>query len=103
MNNQEYLRFVEAELKRILQLIEKKNHDYTGGSNQPFKNVQLVELLDVTTTETGILVRLCDKIARLAHVMKKPAKVEETVEDTILDAIGYLLMLRAYLASKKTK
>lgn len=50
----------------------------------------------------GILVRLCDKIARISNLIdKKEAVKDETIEDTICDAIGYLGILRAWLIENK--
>lgn len=101
MNNEEYLQEVDKLLAKVQLLIAKKNHDYTGGSGNPFKNVQLVEQLGFAQTETGILVRLCDKIARLSHMLGKTTQVNETVEDSIEDALGYLIMLHVYLNQKQ--
>jgi len=44
------------------------------------------------------MVRILDKMARISNLMHKEAKVkDETVLDTIADAINYLAILLAWL------
>lgn len=74
-----------------LELMKLKNQDY-GGDTDPFRNFH-------TFGELGILVRLSDKMARLrTYCERGDLKVkDESVEDTILDAINYLVLLMGYI------
>lgn len=80
-----------------------KNHDYTGADQDPFKNFKAVESLKISTVEQGILVRLSDKFSRISGLLSGPeAKVkDESVFDTIQDAINYFAILHSYLKNKK--
>jgi hypothetical protein len=87
-----------------LELMRKKNHDYSGKSGkEPFANFTRSEAMGITTTEKGILVRLLDKISRLSSFCDSGEfKVDdEKLEDTIIDAINYNILLYAYIMSKK--
>lgn len=80
---------------RGLALMEKKNRDY-GGNTDPFKNFR-------TRGELGILIRLEDKLARLdSFIQTGQLHVkDESVEDTIIDGINYLVLLHAYIKEQK--
>jgi len=91
-----------------LDILEAKNHDYTGGDNisNPFKNFENVERLGIATVEQGILVRLSDKLNRLSGLLVNNVdnKVkDESIHDTISDSINYLAILDAYLKNKNNK
>jgi hypothetical protein len=77
-----------------------KNADYTGAGvdTDPFKNFKRAPDLAGVTVERGILVRLSDKLCRLSNILDGPVAVaDERVVDTIMDAINYLAILKAYL------
>ncbi len=88
------------EIRKIFQdgtsIIEKKNQDYAT-SDDPFKNFRSAEILSISV-EQAILIRTLDKMSRIGNCIKKDSTIviEETVEDTILDAINYLALLLAY-------
>lgn len=91
---------------KALDLMKKKNHDYSGKSGkEPFANFTRAEAMGITTTEKGMLVRLLDKMSRLSSFCDSGEfKVEdEKLEDTILDMINYSVLLYAYIESKKDK
>ena len=73
-----------------LELMQKKNHDYAS-EDDPYRNFR-------TFGELGILVRLSDKLARLRSWTEnqKLAVTDESVRDTVLDAINYLVLFEAY-------
>lgn len=77
-------------------ILEKKNNDYASLGN-PFKNFDYIEHLGIKS-EVGVLVRLNDKMMRISNLLQREAFVtNETVEDTINDAINYLAILKAIL------
>lgn len=102
MNHDEYFEYHEDICKRALEISKAKNSDYTGDNGNPFANLELVEAMGITSTEVGVLTRLSDKIARVNSFIKKGSyKVQdEKVEDTILDAINYLILLSAFMEKR---
>jgi len=81
----------------------KKNHDYGGSNNNPFANFLTSESITGVAAERGILVRLGDKFSRISTLLDKPGMVaDESVDDTIMDAINYLAILKALRAHRKT-
>lgn len=104
MNSEELFKIHERLCKESLELMIKKNHDYSGKSgNEPFANFTRAEAMGITTTEKGILVRMLDKMSRLSSFMdSKEFKVEdEKLEDTIKDMINYSVLLYAYMQDSK--
>lgn len=68
----------------IAKLVEKKNHDY----NNSFAKT-LAEYGD-----TAYFLRIEDKLSRLKSLSKKDAQVvEESIEDTLKDIVGYTLLM----------
>ena|SRR3990167_1220373 len=97
-NQDDFLRDLQESFDTCINIAEKKNTDYASKENDPFRNFRTVELLGLCSTQAGIVVRLSDKLARICNLLdKKPEVVSESLEDTILDAINYLAILRAYL------
>jgi hypothetical protein len=78
---QELIREVCDEIREFLL---QKNRAYGNSALQP------VRVFSRATTEEQILVRLDDKLSRLARGSG------EIPEDTILDLIGYLILLRVH-------
>jgi hypothetical protein len=77
-----------------------KNNDYGGSNNDPFANFRNSTIAGVSV-EKGILVRLMDKMSRISTLLDKEAMVkDETIADTIEDAINYLAIMKAYINLK---
>lgn len=76
-----------------LDIVKKKNADYAVSSD-PFLNFRNASVVGVTP-ERAILVRIMDKISRISNLIDKQADVkDETIQDTIHDAINYLAILK---------
>ena len=75
--------------------MQKKNADYAGNSN-PYANFLNSKVVGVSP-QKGILVRLMDKMSRIGNLIegKNPMVKDETVDDTIDDAINYLVILKS--------
>ncbi len=101
VNRTELLQIHSEVCNKARRLMERKNHDYSGGDNQedPFLNFTRVEKLGITTTEQGFLVRMTDKMSRLSTYadLGRLEVGDETVEDTLLDLVNYSVLLAAYL------
>lgn len=102
MNRTQLLAHMKDSFDAGLAIVEKKNHDYTGGgeNNDAFLNFRYAELVGVPV-DRAILVRMTDKLARISSLLDQEAMVEdERLEDTLLDLINYAAILKAYLATK---
>lgn len=103
MNQGQFLANIEQTFKTCLDTAKKKNQDYAG-DHDPFNNFNRVESFNICSVEQGILVRITDKIARVSNLItsdKAPAVLDESIDDTLLDAINYLAILKAYRDSQK--
>ena len=88
----------DAIIKKAKFLCDNKNIDYAQ-TQEPFSNFEMVESLKICDTPTGILVRISDKIARIANLLKRNGKMaikDEKLEDTMLDLINYSIILLSY-------
>lgn len=98
-----YLALVDKELAAIRDVIERKNNDYTGASEDPFANFRVTEALGLSDARTGVLIRMVDKIQRLkTFIAKGELKVTgESAQDAARDIIGYSLVLLGMLEQRK--
>lgn len=76
------------------ELVKRKNANYAGGDEDgnAFKNFDMIEELTngKVTREIGLLVRMTDKLARLATLMTgTPDEVGESIDDTLNDLANY--------------
>lgn len=100
MNKQEFIESIKNSYETGLEIIKVKNADYANSEN-PFKNFESADIVGVNV-DRAILVRILDKLSRVSNLLEKPAEVKnEAIEDTILDAINYLAILKAHLESTK--
>lgn len=105
MNQSEFFQSIEETFSTCLETAKKKNQDYAGDKD-PFANFSRVETFGICTVEQGVLVRITDKLARVSNLIcsgKNPAVADESVDDTLLDAINYLAILKAYRDSKRSE
>ena len=88
--------------RRALVIMQHKSADYATGSD-PFANFKRGEILGFTSAETGLMLRVVDKISRISTFLQKgELKVgNETVEDSIIDVINYMVLLHGMLADKE--
>lgn len=102
MTPKDLIDHASATFARCVDVMKKKNSDYSGHEENAFRNFMLVEQMGISSVEAGIAVRLSDKFSRLTNLLRKdPAVVEEKLEDTIEDAINYLVILHAYVSDKR--
>lgn len=100
MNRTKFLHQIAKNFLKGEQLILNKNQDYSS-SEDPFANFRAAEWLGLTI-EQGILLRLSDKMMRINNLLSRPQNVnDESIEDTLLDAINYNNILLTYIQSKK--
>lgn len=100
MNHEQFIASIEKTYRIGVALIKKKNPDYAKGDN-PFSNFEFSNVVGVDVPH-AILVRVCDKLARIENLLnKEPKVVEEKLEDTLLDCCNYLAILKAYLEDRR--
>lgn len=83
---------------RAIPVVAQRNAAYAGGGDV-FGNLNLIETLSSgdIRTETGIVIRMGDKVSRLYSLTARNApENDESLEDTLVDLLGYsaLLLLR---------
>jgi hypothetical protein len=97
----DFLNRLRALYENNLAIAERKNADYSN-ERDPFQNFRVCESLGIPA-EVGILVRMSDKMSRIANLIK-PGRIaqvkDESVLDTLSDLANYAMILRAYIEQK---
>jgi len=82
-----------------LEIARRKNADYSN-TNDPFQNFRVSEALGIPA-EKAIIVRMSDKLMRIANLIGRERQVaDETIGDTLSDLANYSMILRMYLEQK---
>ena len=104
MTRDELLQIHKELCTRSCELMKKKSEDYATGSD-PFANFKRGEVLGFATCEEGLMLRVVDKISRISTFLKRgQLNVEnESVEDSIMDIINYMVLLQGMLVDKARK
>lgn len=102
MSREDLVIFAETFFAKNVEIMKRKNADYSGSGPDPFANFRSIELLGITDTETGFLTRMMDKLLRINNIIKsgKTAVLDEQVEDTLSDLANYAMLMAAYLKTK---
>lgn len=87
---------------RACDILAKKNADY-GDGDDCFGNLRLCDQMRICSMEKGILIRMSDKIRRIANMLERNAEVDESIEDNLLDTINYCVLLMAARAERAEK
>lgn len=84
------------------ELMKKKNHDYAYGDD-PYANFKKTEYFNLASTESGIVIRILDKISRISTFINSGTlKTDnESFTDAVVDVINYMVLLHSYLKDKK--
>lgn len=96
MTKEEYMKFHSDACSKLVEITKKKNSDYTGKTDDPFKNFR-------RRGEYGFLVRMDDKLSRLESFIEKGSfeVSDESFEDTCLDLANYAILLAGFMIDKK--
>lgn len=96
MNREVLFELRDDTFRNCAEIMEKKNHDYSGASDNPLANFMNSEILGIPA-ELGILIRVIDKIMRIkAFVDSGKLMVDgESYEDACDDIINYMVLLKA--------
>ena len=100
---EEYLKRFEEKTKIMLDITRAKNNDYSW-SQFAFKNFEQIEWITdwKISTADGILVRMTDKMSRIATLLNWEQQVaDEKITDTLMDLSNYSIILSIYLETLK--
>jgi len=78
--------------KELNNLYTRKNHDYGDSFGKGFKEYGMVMPI----------IRLEDKLSRLKALIKTENKVDESIEDTLMDLANYSIMTLIELKYEKS-
>jgi len=101
-NQEEFLKRFKEITDKMLEITTAKNKDYSG-SNLAFKNFETINFLTdwKITAEQWFLVRMTDKISRIANLIDtENAVADEKITDTLLDLATYAILFKIYLDTK---
>lgn len=84
---------LDEAVESLIALHIAKNGDYSAYGNDRWANIRACEHIGIPAT-TGVLIRVMDKINRYISLSKLPLlpRVQESIEDTLLDIVGYLII-----------
>jgi hypothetical protein len=94
MTRIEFINELEKIYAESVEISRKKNQDYAQ-DDDPFQNFRMSEFMGVSIPR-AILVRVTDKLVRVANLLDKQGAVDESIEDTIKDALNYLAFILIY-------
>jgi hypothetical protein len=83
-------------------LMANKNHDYRGGSGDPYANFRSAPQLGITPVQ-GILLRMNDKMMRVKTFDEKGELQvkDEGLEDALIDIINYAVLIGGLIQEEK--
>ncbi len=100
LSHEDYINAARLNLDTCIEIMIAKSKDYAKDFD-PFANFRACEMFGVTL-EKGILIRISDKISRIGNLLEKEAHVkDESIHDTIRDAINYLNIISISLIEKE--
>ena len=92
-----FVQDAQSLLSRCIEVMRSKSHDYTEGQDA-FVNFKTAASIAGISPEQTLLTLLGMKLSRLTQLVGKGKKAHhESTEDTMLDVINYLLLLRGML------
>jgi hypothetical protein len=104
MDRDELIKYHEELCESARNLMRLKNHDYAGKSaKNPWMNFERSEIMGVCKTEQAFMVRIIDKVSRLVTFIDAGdlAVKEESVTDSIVDIINYMVLFAAFNKDKQ--
>jgi len=89
-------------LDDCFEMLKKKNADYADYNIGPFSNFENVTKLGLDVKDS-FFVRMTDKVSRIINLLdKNPTLTSETLVDTCMDLINYLVLYETYLSGVRT-
>lgn len=94
MTRDDLVRLHAALTAEAAALLRRKSHDYAAAAGDALGTLRACAAFGVSPL-TGVIVRLSDKLGRLqtlAASRARPQVVDESVRDTVIDAINYAVL-----------
>lgn len=96
MNREEFLANIEESYQKCIDIVKKKNHDYSKDTD-PFSNFRAIAYMLGRPADEVIMMFIVNKISRISNLLHRENAVkDEGIEDSVLDCINYLAILKAY-------
>ncbi len=96
-----FLQDTQTMLDRCMSLLKSKSNDYAEGSDA-FINFKTAAQIAGISPEQTLLTLLGMKISRLTQLIGKGKRAKnESVEDTMLDIINYVVLLRGMMQEQE--
>ena len=102
VNTEEFHELLRQNTEEDLEVLKKKNRDYSG-EGDPFQNFRQVEEEGLVSVEEGIAVRMSDKFQRTVNLIEKGEREvkDEPLADTLSDLRNYANILQVYIEHEK--
>lgn len=102
MNRKELFKLHTDTCKQAYDLMHAKNRDYAHQDGSPFHNLRACKTVGVNPL-SGVLVRCVDKFSRITTFIEngKLLVSDESVDDSIVDVINYMVILRGMIIEDK--
>lgn len=103
----EYFEDLTKKCGAVLKTLQAKGSDYVDRtSDNPFENYELAADVTGIATEQVMISRVVEKLTRAANLIKldqenQTPAVNESLEDTLKDSVGILLMCWEYVDSTR--
>lgn len=95
------LALVESLHTREMAIMSAKAADYSGGKDCNL-NIKACERMGLCSAETGVMIRMLDKMQRVKNLLENEAKVkDESIQDTLIDLRNYAAILYHLIEEKK--
>ncbi len=96
-----FIQDTQALLNRCIELLKSKSNDYAEGGDA-FLNFKTAAQVAGISPEQTLLTLLGMKLSRLTQLVGKGKKAQnESVEDTMLDVINYVILLRGMMKERE--
>lgn len=96
-----FVQDTQALLNRCIELLKSKSNDYAEGGDA-FLNFKTAAQIAGISPEQTLLTLLGMKLSRLTQLIGKGKKAQnESVEDTMLDVINYIILLRGMMKERE--
>lgn len=96
-----FIQDTQALLDRCIEMLHSKSHDYAEGGDA-FINFKTAAHIAGISPEQTLLTLLGMKLSRLTQLVAKGKQAKhESVEDTMLDVINYVVLLRGMIREQE--
>lgn len=100
MTHEQFLRHIESEVARVLELVRRKNEDYSGTSPNPFAAFDEAASVLGLTREQVWAVFYMKHVQALVRFIKTGLLSDEDIHSRLMDLIAYPLILSAMLSEE---